>query len=487
MVDNRKSPDPLENVLAILLSRKLLAATGFFVIVIITVLGVISIPPTYEAYTSIFVSSAEAISRMGLPLGEEVSGRSFLANQISIIQSRVILERVVYRLDLHRRTGEKSFLLKTKDQLYALLKIRKSASNPVEEAIEDLRSAVSVRLPRGTNIVEIRTKARDADFSAVLANTVAEVYVKYAKELFASSTQSGYGFLEDRFLEAEEKLTAAQRDLDEFKKREMSFLIPAEGSVIAQKLGQLEEEGAQIQAQLEHLRREEAWAQGDGAKEKMLMSGQEINPEIRALEEELKGLKGELSNTLVFLKEDHPDVKGIRNRISQVEVRIEEASGRLSGVNEEGSPEDKVARSREMDELEARRSFIDGQIRRILAQREELLEKQAAQEVLARDFARHRERAEALRAAVEQARAIRSTDLLLESIRIVDQAFPPPFASRRKQVILLGVGVVFGIVFGIGMTFVAEYFDESLRTAEEVEEYLDIPVLGVIPAVKKRL
>ncbi len=487
MVDSRKSVDPLENLLAILLSRKWLAATGFSVVLIITILGAISLPPTYRAYTSIFISRPPVISRMGLPLSEEVTGRSFLANQVTIIQSRVIFERVVYRLNLHRRPVKKSFKSRTKEQIYELLGMTKRTPNPVEGAIEGLRQAVSVKKPRGTNIVVIETEARSAEFSATLANTVAEVYVEYAKELFTESTQSGYGFLEDQFIEAEERLAGAQRDLDVFKKREMSFLIPAESSVIAQMLGQLEEESAQIQAQLEQLRRERARAEDGGAGGQMLVASGGANPETEALEEELKTLRAELSNTLVYLKEDHPDVKRIRNRIGQVEGRIEEAAGRASGADGDRSSEDGMARLKEKEDLEARKSFIAGQIKRILAQRQALMEKQAAQEVLARDVARHRERAEALRAAVEQARAIRSTDLILESIKIVDRAFPPPFASRRTQLLLLAVGGVVGLAFGIGMTFIAEYFDESLKTAEEVEEYLDIPVLGVIPTVNRKL
>jgi len=41
--------------------------------------------------------------------------------------------------------------------------------------------------------------------------------------------------------------------------------------------------------------------------------------------------------------------------------------------------------------------------------------------------------------------------------------------------ILLAVGCVVGIIFGIGMAFFAEYFDESLKSAQEAEEYLNIP------------
>jgi len=487
MGDNRKSSDPLENLLAILLSRKLLVATGFFVVLIITILGVISMPPTYQAYTSIFISTPSVISRIGVPLSEEVAGRSFLSNQVTIIQSRVILERVVYRLDLHNRPREESLKSRIKNQVYEVLKIRKEVSNPLERAIEGLRSAISVKLPRGTNIVLLSTKGQSADFAAALANTVAKVYVEYANELFTASSQTGYVFLEDRFLEAEERLGVAQADLDVFNKQKMGFLMPAQSSVVTQKLGQLQDEGAEIEAQIEYLRREKARAEGGGAGGQTLAGGRGGHPEIRALEEELKRLKTELSNTLVYLKEDHPDVRGIRNQISQMEGRIEEASVRVNAADKGASPEDGIGRSREMEELEARRGFISGQIKRILAQRQELLEKQAAQEILVRRIARHRERLEALRGAVEQARAMRSNDDLLQSIKIVDQAFPPPYASRKTQMILLAVGCVVGILFGIGMAFVAEYFDESLKTAEETEEYLDIPVLGTIPVLSRKL
>ena len=45
----------------------------------------------------------------------------------------------------------------------------------------------------------------------------------------------------------------------------------------------------------------------------------------------------------------------------------------------------------------------------------------------------------------------------------------------------LGIGAVLGLVFGIGLAFFLEYLDTSVKTLEDVERYLQIPVLAVVP------
>jgi len=40
---------------------------------------------------------------------------------------------------------------------------------------------------------------------------------------------------------------------------------------------------------------------------------------------------------------------------------------------------------------------------------------------------------------------------------------------------------VVGLILGIVLAFVMEYFDNSIRTPEDVERHLGLPVLTVIP------
>lgn len=60
-----------------------------------------------------------------------------------------------------------------------------------------------------------------------------------------------------------------------------------------------------------------------------------------------------------------------------------------------------------------------------------------------------------------------------------------PVASQRpvspKVTLNLILGAVVGLVFGVGIAFFLEYIDTSVKSLEDVERYLQVPVLAVIP------
>lgn len=45
----------------------------------------------------------------------------------------------------------------------------------------------------------------------------------------------------------------------------------------------------------------------------------------------------------------------------------------------------------------------------------------------------------------------------------------------------LGLGLVVGLIFGVGIAFALEYLDTSVKSMEDVERFLKVPVLAVIP------
>ena len=55
---------------------------------------------------------------------------------------------------------------------------------------------------------------------------------------------------------------------------------------------------------------------------------------------------------------------------------------------------------------------------------------------------------------------------------------------KREQ--LIGFGVLIGLILGIGLAFLFEYFDKTLKNPEDVEHYLDLPVLGTIPKIDEK-
>jgi capsular polysaccharide biosynthesis protein len=73
----------------------------------------------------------------------------------------------------------------------------------------------------------------------------------------------------------------------------------------------------------------------------------------------------------------------------------------------------------------------------------------------------------------------------VSNVRITEKAQLPmyPVNPNKKRNLLLGA--ILGLMIGIGISFLWEYLDRSLRTEEDVEKYLGLPVLAIIPLATK--
>jgi capsular polysaccharide biosynthesis protein len=77
----------------------------------------------------------------------------------------------------------------------------------------------------------------------------------------------------------------------------------------------------------------------------------------------------------------------------------------------------------------------------------------------------------------------RISDALDESriinVAVVEPVAVPVVPSRSRPLVLL-LGLLAAIVVSMGVAVVAEYLDPSLRTSEDIKEYLDLPVLASV-------
>jgi capsular exopolysaccharide synthesis family protein len=73
------------------------------------------------------------------------------------------------------------------------------------------------------------------------------------------------------------------------------------------------------------------------------------------------------------------------------------------------------------------------------------------------------------------------------NISIVDPASAPERPARPRRVINAFLGMVFGIILGVSVAFFAEYLDDTIKSPTDVETFLRMPFLGLIPALTKTI
>ncbi len=69
------------------------------------------------------------------------------------------------------------------------------------------------------------------------------------------------------------------------------------------------------------------------------------------------------------------------------------------------------------------------------------------------------------------------------NINIIDKAKPPLKPIKPRKTVNVLFGMVFGIILGVGIAFFIEYLDDTIKSPTDVENFLKVPFLGLIPTV----
>lgn len=279
--------------------------------------------------------------------------------------------------------------------------------------------------------------------------------------------------------------------LDDFKKQTMALYFPEESTIIANKLSSMEEEYQQILLEIKYFESDDGLQNNNrhlGPKkiENNSISGKDLM--IQQEEEKLKDLKAELNALLVSLKEDHPDVKILRKKIALEESKLENDHRQEVVIPsyDHGSDYDDHG-SAEFEKLEARRDYLKSQIAKLSRRRMDFQKNKFTLDKLKIELENNQQTLNMLIAKLEDSRILEANEAGIGSIKILDHAIPPPHPLKKKKVILLAIGTILSILFGVGLAFISEYLDDSIKTIEDAEAYLNVTVIGSVPKITKKL
>nr|WP_254908712.1 Wzz/FepE/Etk N-terminal domain-containing protein [Clostridium tyrobutyricum] len=70
-------------------------------------------------------------------------------------------------------------------------------------------------------------------------------------------------------------------------------------------------------------------------------------------------------------------------------------------------------------------------------------------------------------------------------IQIMDRAQIPNKPVKPKKTLNVAIAFFLGLIVSVGISFLLEYQDNTIKTEDDIDRYLELPVIGVIPKAGK--
>lgn len=72
------------------------------------------------------------------------------------------------------------------------------------------------------------------------------------------------------------------------------------------------------------------------------------------------------------------------------------------------------------------------------------------------------------------------------NVNIVDNAVPPQKPIKPNKKLNIAIAGLIGLMAALGVVFLMEFLDRTIKNGDDVQRHLELPVLGVIPRIDKR-
>jgi len=482
---SRNEPD-LKHYVGVLRRRIWPLVTVFVIIVTLGTVYVFKTAPVYQAVARILIEKQTPRVMDFEDVGQlQSSDHEYYNTQRELVTSRVILEDALsspsVREALERVHGQdsSSLLAEIMRTVSALLGSEPAAP---PEPWEKLQQMLTVEQIRDTHLLAIKVESTYAGRAALLANAVARSFERYHIKRKLRTSSEAFDYLQQQKNEQEQNLLAAEQRLQEFREKAkvVSLDVADKSNPVLTRLSRLSDQLTEAQ-----LKRIELEAQFSVVAQAVKEDGEGLEPnneklyslssvrvdrtvgELRARLVEAEKQVATLSDTY---GREHPQLQAAQAEVDLLRARLKEALSQLVGS------------------LTAELTMLRGQ-------EEDLREQCDEQNLLALELAKQSLTFNRLQSDVERQRNL--FDVLVERMKEVDltadyaktnvevqqEAEVPRSPIRPKKARTVALSLFLGLFAGVGLAFLTEYLDDSVKTPEDLEERVGIPLLGFVPSM----
>jgi polysaccharide biosynthesis transport protein len=450
---------------------------------------VLSVKPTYTAWAVLLIEpKGQSVVKFEEMLSDPIQPgeNEYYESQFEMLKSRSLAAEVIksQRLEKHPvftgATQDQNFVQQLATTLRGWWKAAMSiiavspagsfgnvpnAYGVASDHIDTYQGMLEVKPVKRSRLVTIGFEAPDPVLAAQLTNVHAEAYVRQGIKLRGQANQDARKFLEAKLAELRERVEKSEHALNVFRKGKGIISLNEKENIVVERLADLNRRLTEAEVERIGL---ESQAQLIRRRDYDSLPGVINNPLIQTLKAQLINLEAQYANLVAQYKSGYPPVAKLKAQIDETRERLDQQiRGVVEGINSayvaSATKERMLAREMKKQKSETL-ALKDAGVRYAILEREADTNRKLYDAVL------------------ERMREIGVTAEIPNSNRsILDIAEVPRWpTSPRKKMALLFAAIV-GLMGGLGLALLCEHLDNTLRTPDEVERYLGLPNLVVVP------
>jgi len=468
----------LREYLRVVVKRKWLILSCIAVVFSLVAVATLRSTPIYDASGSIAINKAEPsiLNFKDYPTAADFDDPADLDTEVSVLKSDQLAWQVIKQLNLGKRP-EFGGRNETNSSALGLTTDLDPDSIHRSSQLDALKGNLQVILRPNTRIIDIHYRSPDKNLAAQVVNTLIATYREQNfRSRFESTTQTSE-WLAKQLTEMKVKVEESQSKLVAYQKDHQIFGIDEKQNIITSKLDELNKE--LTAAESDRMERESVY--------RLVQAGDPDTAVTAATSAEAgASISPSTSNLLEKLREQQADLK---IQIAQLSTQFGPSYPKLAQLNSQL----KETESQIQLELKKVSTRIHGDYTAAL-QREKMLrsaldnQKQEANQLnqsaieyneLKRQAETDRTLYEGLLQKLGEAQV--ASGLKSNNFRVVDLARVPSIPTEPNIPRNLAFALALGFSTGIGLAFLMEGMDNTVRTPEQAQGISTLPSLGMIP------
>lgn len=391
----------------------------------------------------------------------------------------------IHLADLAHIASSNTVLIRARDTLHQL---------GVSMDTDQLMRTLEIKPVQDTQILSISVVSEDMEEAKTAADVIASEFMNFYSQLVSGAAEQSREFIEKQLKDANLKLNKAREARAAFKKENALVELREQSSVLVQRAAGIETDVMKSSVDSENVqgRLQVINSQIEGKPEMRLSSEnvsnnpiyQELLAKLVLAESELGVMLGKEGGSGKGM--NHPEVQELTKRIEGLKEQIKTQSPKI--VSNETSSLDqlvvnalgvKMSAEAESAGIAARRDALARALEEEKSKLNALPDQEMQMARLDMDVMAAEETYRLLKSKLEEAKIKASETSKSSSIQLITPAYV--FPVDAKNPLKLALAFVLSPILGIGLAFIFNYLDNTVKTPAEAEEMLGLPVSSVVP------